>query len=36
MPCNLCRESCEFTHVDENYVAHGKCNIYAGYIVSIN
>ena len=32
MPCNVCRESCEFTHVDENYVAHGKCkDCYSGY-----
>ena len=22
---NLCEESCEITHIDEYYVAHGKC-----------
>ena len=32
MVCNVCGESCEFTHVDEYYVAHGKCkNCYSGY-----
>ena len=32
MPCNECGESCEFTHVDEDYVAHGKCrDFYSGY-----
>ena len=32
MSCNKCKESCEFTHVDEYYVAHGKCrNCYSGY-----
>ena len=32
MPCNKCEESCEFTHVDEYYVAHGKRrNCYSGY-----
>ena len=32
MLCNECGESCEFTHVDEYYVAHGKCrNCYSGY-----
>ena len=32
MSCNVCGESCEFTHVDENYVVHGKCkNCYSGY-----
>ena len=32
MVCNVCEESCEFTHVDEYYVAHGKCrNCYSGY-----
>ena len=31
MLCNLCGESCEFTHIDEDYVAHGKCkNCYLG------
>ena len=29
---NECGESCEFTHIDEDYVAHGKCrNCYSGY-----
>ena len=23
--CNGCGGSCEFTHIDEGYVAHGKC-----------
>ena len=32
MVCNLCEESCEITHVDEYYVAHGKCkDCYSGY-----
>ena len=32
MSCNECRESCDITHVDENYVAHGKCKkCYSGY-----
>ena len=32
MVCNLCKESCEITHIDENYVAHGKCKeCYSGY-----
>ena len=32
IPCNVCRESCKFTQVDEDYVAHGKCrNCYSGY-----
>ena len=32
MSCNVCEESWEFTHVDECYVAHGKCrNCYSGY-----
>ena len=32
MPCNECGESCEFTHMDENFVTHGKCrNCYSGY-----
>ena len=32
MVCNVCRESCEFTHMDEYYAAHGKCrNCYSGY-----
>ena len=32
MSCNECGESCEITHVCENYVAHGKCkNCYSGY-----
>ena len=32
MSCNLCEESCEFTHIDEDYVAHGKCKkCYSGY-----
>ena len=29
---NECEGSCEITHIDENYVAHGKCkNCYSGY-----
>ena len=32
MPCNECGESCEIIHIDENYVAHGKCkDFYSGY-----
>ena len=32
MPYNECGESCEITHIDEDYVAHGKCkNCYSGY-----
>ena len=32
MPCNECEESCEITHIDEYYVAHGKCkDCYSGY-----
>ena len=32
MVCNVCGESCEFTDVDEYYVAHGKCrNCYSEY-----
>ena len=32
MPCNLCGEKCEITHIDEDYVAHGKCKkCYSGY-----
>ena len=32
MPCNECGESCEITHIDEDYVAHGKCkDCYSGY-----
>ena len=32
MLCNVCGESCKFTHIDEDYVAHGKCrNCYSGY-----
>ena len=32
MVCNECEESCEFTNVNENYIAHGKCwNCYSGY-----
>ena len=30
--CDLCGESCKFTHVDEDYVTHGKCrDCYSGY-----
>ena len=30
--CNVCGESCEFTHTDKYYVAHEKCrNCYSGY-----
>ena len=32
MVCNLCKDSCEITHIDEYYVAHGKCkNCDSGY-----
>ena len=32
MVCNVCGESCEFTHIDEDYIAHGKCrNCCSGY-----
>ena len=32
MSCNVCGESCQFTHVDEYYVAYGKCrNCYSEY-----
>ena len=32
MVCNECEESCEFTNVNESYIAHGKCwNCYSGY-----
>ena len=31
MVCNECGESCEFTHVNGDYIAHGKCrNCYSG------
>ena len=32
MSCNECRERCDLTHIDEDYVAHGKCKkCYSGY-----
>ena len=32
MVFNVCGQSCEFFHVDEYYVAHGKCrNCYSRY-----
>ena len=32
MVCNVCGESCKLTHIDEDYVAHGKCEkCYCGY-----
>ena len=32
MPCNECGGSCEFTCIDEDYIAHGKCSVcYSGY-----
>ena len=32
MSCNVCGESCDLTHIDEDYVAHGKCKkCYSGY-----
>ena len=32
MVCDNCRGSCELTHIDEDYIAHGKCkNCYSGY-----
>ena len=32
MVCNECGGSCEFSHVSEDYVVHGKCrNCYVGY-----
>ena len=29
--CNECGGSCEFTHVNEDYIAHGKCRNCIGY-----
>ena len=32
MSCNICGESCDLTHIDEDYIAHGKCKkCYSGY-----
>ena len=32
IPCNECGNSCEITHIDENYIARGKCkDCYSGY-----
>ena len=32
MVCHECGGSCEFTHINEDYIAHGKCrNCYSGY-----
>ena len=32
MFCNVCEESCKITHIDEDYVTHGKCrDCYSGY-----
>ena len=32
MVCNECGGSCEFNHVNEDYIAHGKCRYcYSGY-----
>ena len=32
MVCNECGDSCELIHIDEDYVAHGKCKkCYLGY-----
>ena len=33
MICDNCGGSCELTHIDEDYVAHGKCRncCYSGY-----
>ena len=32
MVCNECEDSYEITHMDEDYVVHGKCkNCYSGY-----
>ena len=32
MVCDDCRGSCKFPHIDEDYIAHGKCkNCYSGY-----
>ena len=28
MTCDLCKESCEVTHIDQNYIAHGKSKEY--------
>ena len=34
MVCDVCENSCEITHIDENYVTHGKCrNCYSGYSI---
>ena len=30
--CNSCRESCELTHIDKDYITHGKSkNCYSAY-----
>ena len=32
MKCATCSKDCEFTHIDSDYVAHGKCkNCCSGY-----
>ena len=32
MICDNCGRSCELTHIDEDYITHGKCkNCYSGY-----
>ena len=32
MSCNVCGESCKRTHIDEDYIAHGKYEkCYSGY-----
>ena len=32
MVCGNCGGSCKFTHVNEDYIAHGKCgNCYSEY-----
>ena len=36
MVCNLCEDSCELTHIDEDYVAHGKCKNVTQDIVNVN
>ena len=32
MVSNNCQESCNITHIDEDYITHGKCKeCYSGY-----
>ena len=36
MVCNVYEDSCELTHIDEDYVAHGKCKNVTQDIVNVN